>query len=65
MVGPPSAAERAANRRRVAIGLVGLVALSTALSAAYGGAEPVEVVLLTVVGAVVGVALVVSLRAWP
>ncbi len=64
MVGRPSEADRAADRRRVRRWLVGLVAVSAALTAVYGGATALEVGLVGVAGAVVGAALVVALGWW-
>lgn len=65
MVGPPTAADRAGNRRRVATWLVGVVTLSAVLSGLYGGATPLELGLLAGVGAGTGAALVVAIGAWP
>lgn len=62
MVGPPSAADRDRNRRRLAVGLIGLVALSTALSGFYRGANLIELALLVTAGALVGGGLIVALR---
>jgi hypothetical protein len=64
MVGPPSAADRALDRRRVAAGLVGVVTLSAVLSGVYGGATLPEIGLLAAVGAATGVALVVAMGTW-
>lgn len=65
MVGPPDEAERLANRRRVALGLVGLVAVSALLTAAYGGATPLELALVGLAGALAGVGMVVAIGGWP
>ena len=65
MVRRPGAAERLANRRRVALGLVALVAGSAVLIAAYGGASPVELALVAVAGTLAGGALVVAIGGWP
>ena len=64
MVGPPSAAKRELDRRRVAVGLVGVVTLSAVLSGVAGGASLLELGLLAAVGGGTGVALVVALGAW-
>jgi hypothetical protein len=65
MVGPPSAADRARDRRLMAAGLVGLVAVSAGLTAAHGGATLAEVALLGAAGLVVGTGLALTLAGWP
>lgn len=61
----PSGPDAPASRRAGAVGLVGLVALSVVLTAAAGGATPLEVGLLAGVGAVTGGALAVAIGVWP
>ena len=65
MVGPRSDAERELDRRRVAAGLVAVVALSAVLSGLYGDATPVELGLLAVAGVATGAALVLAIGAYP
>lgn len=61
MVGPISDAERRSGYRLLAIGFVGLVGLSSALTALYGGATITAVGAIGLGGTVVGVSLLLAL----
>ncbi|WP_433623899.1 hypothetical protein [Halomicrococcus sp. NG-SE-24] len=57
MVGPISEEERTAAMMRLKVGIVSLVAVSSALVAFHGGAGPLGIVAALVFGLVVGAAL--------
>ena len=56
--------ERAADRRRLAAGLVLLVGVSAVLTAAYGGATPLELALVGAAGLLAGGVLAAVLGGW-
>ena len=65
MVGPTPDAEYDAAVRRLLIGFVLFVGVSSMFGALYGGATLLEVGLVGLVGVVVGAATVVAIGAWP
>lgn len=61
MVSPVTDEERQASLRVLAIGFVGLVGVSAALMAYWGGAPLREIVVVGLVGGIVGVGLMAFL----